>query len=95
MRLDTRGDMLHRRRLTPTADERRRERHAAEMRRYRERDGAGIKIALAPYDQLIVRYLRWLGPLDEACADDRRAIGEAYYAALLESARDAQRKGYI
>jgi hypothetical protein len=65
------------------------------MRLYRRRDCEGIKIALAPYDQRIVRYLRWLGPLDEAHADDRRAIGEAYYEALLESAKDAQRKGYI
>jgi hypothetical protein len=86
---------MHMRRPTPTADKRRRERHAAEMRRYRERDGAGIKIALAPYDQLIVRYLRWLGPLDEAHADDKHAIGRAYYEAMLESAKDAERKGYI
>jgi hypothetical protein len=65
------------------------------MRRYRQRDSAGIKIAPAPYDQLIVRYLRWLGPLPEARADDPRAIGQAYFDALLESARDAERKGYI
>jgi hypothetical protein len=73
----------------------RKKRKREEMRRYRRRENQGIKIAPTPYDQLIVRYLLWLGALDQPQADNKRAIGEAYYQALLESAKDAAAKGYI
>ncbi len=57
------------------------------MRRYRRRDSEGIKIAPTPYEQLIVAYLTWLGPLPAAKANDntRATTADAFCGELPSS----------
>ena len=52
-------DLVRKRRLYRQSSRRlrRRARRAAEMRRYRANDKAGIKIARAPYDAVVLDFL--------------------------------------
>jgi hypothetical protein len=48
------------------------------MRRYRANDKAGVKIARAPYDAVVLDFMIAMKWLDPKRADDPAAIGDAY-----------------
>jgi hypothetical protein len=58
-----------------------------QMRRYRQRERDGVRIAIAPFDGMVVNYLVATGWLDAAFEHDPRAIGKAYFALVRDSAR--------
>jgi hypothetical protein len=67
--------------------DRRRERRREQMRRYRQRERDGVRVSFAPYDADVIDYLiatEWLDPLLDR---DPRAIGEAYFALVKDSAQ--------
>ena len=72
--------------LERVVDQHRQARRREDWRRYRARVRRGQRIAFAPYDGEIVHYLIKLRWLREEDADDSRAIGEAYYRAIKDSA---------
>jgi hypothetical protein len=74
-------------RAPPTRHDRKRECRREQMRRYRQRERDGVRIALAPFDQQVIDYLVATNWLDPALDDDPRAVGEAYYALVRDSAR--------
>lgn len=60
-----------------------------QMRRWRELKRKAGGVAYAPYDTDVINLLIECNLLDPELADDRHAIGRAYYLAVIDAAREA------